>query len=555
MPSKKFVARFGLDNNNLVISNVANPVLITDAVNKGITDSISAFAQQSYNQSNTSISLAQAAFDKANAASSLSGLQPNAILFANNSGYTANDTNNLAFFIANNTLVTSNIKVPTVYTTTGGIVFPDGTTQSTAGITSDIFARNTANSASSNTIYTQGVDATQNNRLTSVEANTVYLSGALTATNNNLSTANTFLQSQISTKLSKSGDTMTGSLNISNTSSQALYVAGSVYFNQDLNVTGNIYLNGNATTLSSNNVSFDDSLIYLASNNITNTMDIGMVGHFTTDHYQHTGVVRDHIDGKWKFFSNVSTEPALTVNFSEANTVYDAIKVGGIDSPGTLNILNTTTVLIANTKVSTSNTTGALIVSGGVGVTGNINATGSLSVYNGLYSTGQYSGSYSDGVVVDYVYGNGRISVGSNDGITFYNNGPGGNVLANISTSGILYANGVYSNGYQVLTTNSTINISASQVVSGVMNVNILGTGTANANTYLRGDGSWATIVQGTGGGGGGVTPGGPVTLNSSTVTQNVTFGVGNNGLSVGPLTITPGFYVSIPSFNKWVIL
>jgi hypothetical protein len=555
MPSKKFVARFGLDNNNLVISNVANPVLITDAVNKGITDSISAFAQQSYNQANTSTSLAQAAFDKANAASSLSGLQPNAILFANNSGYTANDTNNLAFFIANNTLVTSNIKVPTVYTTTGGIVFPDGTTQSTAGITSDIFARNTANSASSNTIYTQGVDATQNNRLTSVEANTVYLSGALTATNNNLSTANTFLQSQISTKLSKSGDTMTGSLNISNTSSQALYVAGSVYFNQDLNVTGNIYLNGSATTLSSNNVSFDDSLIYLASNNITNTMDIGMVGHFTTDHYQHTGVVRDHIDGKWKFFSNVSTEPALTVNFSEANTVYDTIKVGGIDSPGTLNILNTTTVLIANTKVSTSNTTGALIVSGGVGVTGNINATGSLSVYNGLYSTGQYSGSYSDGVVVDYVYGNGRISVGSNDGITFYNNGPGGNVLANISTSGILYANGVYSNGYQVLTTNSTINISASQVVSGVMNVNILGTGTANANTYLRGDGSWATIVQGTGGGGGGVTPGGPVTLNSSTVTQNVTFGVGNNGLSVGPLTITPGFYVSIPSFNKWVIL
>ena len=92
----------------------------------------------------------------------------------------------------------------------------------------DTVARVVANSASSNTIYSQGVDATQNTNIT-------YLLGALTQTNSNIVTANTNLKSyvdgQVSTKVSKSGDTMTGALFISNTSGQALYVGGTVYFN------------------------------------------------------------------------------------------------------------------------------------------------------------------------------------------------------------------------------------------------------------------------------------------------------------------------------------
>jgi len=43
-------------------------------------------------------------------------------------------------------------------------------------------------------------------------------------------------------------------------------------------------------------------------------------------------------------------------------------------------------------------------------------------VLTGTTLTGAYSGAYTDGVVVDYVTGNGRISVGTGDGVTFYNN-------------------------------------------------------------------------------------------------------------------------------------
>ena len=115
--------------------------------------------------------------------------------------------------------------------------------------------------------------------------------------------------------------------------------------------TSNIFISGNATSISTNNVVLDDSLIYLADKNPSNLVDIGVVGHFISGHYQHTGIVRDHIDNKWKFFSNVSTEPTTTINFAEANTVYDTVKVGTIEAAAA-NINNVDIV----TYINSSNT-------------------------------------------------------------------------------------------------------------------------------------------------------------------------------------------------------
>ena len=96
----------------------------------------------------------------------------------------------------------------------------------------------------------------------------------------------------------------------------------------DLSVTGSVYLSGNVTTLSSNNLSINDPLIYMAQDNPANLYDIGIVGHFTSSSYQHTGLVRDASDGVWKLFSNVATEPTTTIDFTGA--VYDTIQVGSI---------------------------------------------------------------------------------------------------------------------------------------------------------------------------------------------------------------------------------
>lgn len=167
------------------------------------------------------------------------------------------------------------------------------------GAGTDQWVRDTANSAVANTIVTQGVDTWQNTQITAVNN---YTSSAYNKANN---------------ALPLSGGTITGSITV----------------NQDISVSGNLYVAGNTTTIGTQNLVLDDSLIYLANNNPANLVDIGMVGNFTTDHYQHTGIVRNHSNGNWIFFSNVTSEPTTTVDFSEANIVYDSITTGGVITP------------------------------------------------------------------------------------------------------------------------------------------------------------------------------------------------------------------------------
>lgn len=57
------------------------------------------------------------------------------------------------------------------------------------GGTLDQFARNTANTATSNTIYTQGVDAGQNTLISSAQANTIYTQGVDASQNTKIQAA------------------------------------------------------------------------------------------------------------------------------------------------------------------------------------------------------------------------------------------------------------------------------------------------------------------------------------------------------------------------------
>jgi hypothetical protein len=190
---------------------------------------------------------------------------------------------------------------------------------------------------------------------------------------------NTYLQS---IKVSKSGDSMTGALVISNTGGKGLEVTGNVIFHNDMYVSGNLVIGGNTTQVSANSLTIDDPIIYLANNSVGNSVDMGFVGHFTSDHYQHTGLVRDHIDGKWKFFSNVTPEPTTTVDFSTA--VYDTLKVGTIEA-STANIANVNLLEFANLAFTKANTAYDTAVSKGIvntvsGTTSRITSTGSTDI-------------------------------------------------------------------------------------------------------------------------------------------------------------------------------
>lgn len=100
----------------------------------------------------------------------------------------------------------------------------------------------------------------------------------------------------------------------------------------NLTINGNIIQNGSVTTLNANNLTINDTVIYMANNNPANSYDIGIVGHFTAGTYQHTGIIRDHNTNIWTFFSNVSTEPTGNVLTFDGTTTYDTVKLGSLNA-------------------------------------------------------------------------------------------------------------------------------------------------------------------------------------------------------------------------------
>lgn len=130
-------------------------------------------------------------------------------------------------------------------------------------------------------------------------------------------------------------------------------------FPGNVTVVGNLFVNGNTTVVSTNNVSVNDSLIYLANDNPGNSLDIGFVGHFNNGTYQHTGLFRSASDGTWRLVSNIIPEISSTVNVT--NAVYDPIQVGNISSPSITLLTNGLTganaaIAGANAAIITANT-------------------------------------------------------------------------------------------------------------------------------------------------------------------------------------------------------
>lgn len=69
----------------------------------------------------------------------------------------------------------------------------------------------------------------------------------------------------------------------------------------------------------------------------------------------------------------------------------------------------------------------------------------------------------------------------------------------------------------------------------------------ANSGKYLTTDGtnaSWATIVA----------PINPITMNSTTITTAINIASGENGFSVGPMTVGVGGSVTVASGQQWVV-
>lgn len=105
-------------------------------------------------------------------------------------------------------------------------------------------------------------------------------------------------------------------------------VGANLHVGTNLHVFGNLEVNGTQTIFNTNNASFNDGMIYLADGNSGDSLDLGFVTAWTSDKYQHGGLVRDANDSIWKLFGNVVTEPTTVIDFT--NATYQTLKTGNI---------------------------------------------------------------------------------------------------------------------------------------------------------------------------------------------------------------------------------
>jgi hypothetical protein len=72
---------------------------------------------------------------------------------------------------------------------------------------------------------------------------------------------------------------------------------------------------------------------------------------------------------------------------------------------------------------------------------------------------------------------------------------------------------------------------------------------TGNAGKYLTTDGtnpSWTTT---------GAAAGGGIYVNNDVISMNYTIASGQNGFSIGPMTISDGYAITVSSGQSWVII
>ena len=121
---------------------------------------------------------------------------------------------------------------------------------------------------------------------------------------------------------------------------QLLHVGGTSYFEGDIRIAGNIIYTGSAA----NELTIQDTLIMLGSENSTDSFDIGIFGKYYKDSATRwTGIYRHAADEKWRIFNNLLSDPAAgnVIDHFTNGYAYAELLVGTLQTIGG-NITTTT---------------------------------------------------------------------------------------------------------------------------------------------------------------------------------------------------------------------
>jgi hypothetical protein len=174
--------------------------------------------------------------------------------------------------------------------------------------------------------------ATQATRITLVNTNLTATNTAIRALDNQkLSVANA-----VATYATRSNPTTSGLLAHTGrmTISTNLAVSGNTRITGSTIIDGDLTVEGGVTYVSSSTLNVDDSMVKLASNNASDTVDVGFYGRYVSAATtKHAGIFRDASDGVFKVYAELQPEPTTTVNI--AGTGYTLATLDAIIDGGT----------------------------------------------------------------------------------------------------------------------------------------------------------------------------------------------------------------------------
>jgi len=318
-----------------------------------------------------------------------------------------------------------------------------------------------------------------------------------------------------------------GTANVLTVSSTGIVVAGTA--SATGNITGSYFIgNGSqltgiaaGSTYSNSNVT--SLLASFGSNTISTTGSINS-GNITGGNILTSGLVS--ASGTITGTSHLGAVVSVTGAVTSASVVGGVITGTSTSVSGSQTAASTVGGIITGSSLSvTGIVTGTSHVGSVVSVTGNVTAGNLIATTyvlagNGLESSSTYPGPYTDGIVIDYLTGNGRISTGAADGLNIFNGGVANTLIASFNTTGAL-----------TLGTTGTANLTGGNVLAG---------GLVSASGTITGTSHVGAVVSVTGAiTGGNIVTAGQLTVNSSAnvtaIVNGATSGVGNIGSTTVP--------------------
>ncbi len=259
---------------------------------------------------------------------------------------------------------------------------------------------------------------------------------------------------------------------------QTINTALTIGANNDLTVTGNLFVFGNTTTLNIEQFEIQDPLLLLGIGNyFSDTFDIGFASHYNDGSNAHTGLIRDAGTKEYHFFDGYTSILDANNNINLSDSSYHEANVRAQFFKG--NVIAGT--VAANSITTTGNVTvgGNLVVTGDIviddlqvdTITANtLTLTNALTVPNG--GTGKTS------------FNTGQIVIGSGvNGLTqIANSSVAVNQTFGSASAVAAFETDVY--GRVVAVTNTSISIDTSQITSGTLPYTRGGTG---STTYTTG--------------------------------------------------------------------